>query len=244
MSASNSPTNSPTNSPSREDLGSNNDSNTDAPRHNQELDARAQVQNNQPPRTISTETLLAGLEALRVGLVELTRGIEEENEIHAQEQAEFQARLEAIQAGIAEDRIAEDRIAEEARAEEAEQWDPLEQNPEFPHMMNLAWNGRYTFVRVADLPEDERKCCICQLKYLDRRFDPLPVMGPPSSDDPDQGMCQPRRFSCGHVFGDRCINIWAADSIILMRDVTCPMCRAVIVPAWPVRTENLMEELD
>ncbi len=62
-------------------------------------------------------------------------------------------------------------------------------------------------VKTTDLPEEFRKCTICNESLGDGESPEVPV-----------------RLPCRHVFGKRCMSKWIANN-------SCPLCRAAIFPA-------------
>lgn len=101
----------------------------------------------------------------------------------------------------------------------------MELSIEYENAMDIVWRGRLEWVSKSNLPVDEWSCSICGLEYACYSAN----LRAPSSYGLSQGKCLPRRVECGHIFGDQCINRWAFDNICNRRDVTCPMCRTVLI---------------
>lgn len=123
----------------------------------------------------------------------------------------------------AEEPTALQELAAPAEPEELEELEEPEEplTDRFRLLIANAWRGRLEVVRIEDLPVDER-CQICQLGYYRSRTHP-------SFDESAQGMCLPRRLKCGHIAGDQCLNAWAINNMVNARNVTCPVCRTVLI---------------
>lgn len=217
-------TNPPTNSSPNEGQGSGVNSTANAWNQNQELNPRAQTHFHARTRLASNPGgIVLNIRGLHIqGRIRRANewGEEDDSEWEEEDDSEWE---EGDGAEWEDDGAEWEEEVEPEEPEEPESpTQPTELTDRFRLIAN-AWLGRLEVVPTEELPVDEF-CPICQLEFFRPHRARTNIMQPVS------GTCLPRRVECGHIVGDECLNTWTVNNFNAGRNVTCPICRTVLIP--------------